>query len=118
MRYITLYKPGEESTAPPTQEVQAKMGQFIQEMAQSGVLIATDGLQHSSKGARVRVSEGRFTVTDGPFTESKELIAGYAIIQVKSKAEAIELTKRFLSIMGKGESEVRLMPDAPAYQRA
>ncbi len=118
MRYITLYKPGEEATAPPSQEVQVKMGQLIQELAQSGVLIATDGLQHSSKGAKVRISNGTFTVTDGPFTETKELIAGYAIMEVKSRAEIIELTKRFLTIMGKGESEVRLMPDAPAYQRA
>ena len=117
MRYITLYKPGEESTTPPTPEEFARMGAFIQELAQSGVLIATDGLQHSSKGARVRISHGAFTVTDGPFTETKELIAGYAIIDVKSKADAIALTKRFLTIMGKGESEVRLMPDTPAYQR-
>jgi hypothetical protein len=118
MRYITLYKPGEESTAPPAPDVIAKMGAFIQELAASGVLLATDGLQHSSKGARVRISNGQFTVTDGPFAEAKELIGGYAIIQVGSKAEAIELTKRFLTIMGKGESEVRLMQDAPAYQRA
>ncbi len=117
MRYMTIYKT-EETTAPPTQGDYEKMGRFIQELAQAGVLVTTDGLQHSSKGARVRISNGKFTVTDGPFTESKELVAGYAIIEVKSKAEAIELTKRFLSLMGKGESEVRLMPDQPAYQRA
>jgi len=57
-------------------------------------------------------------VTDGPFTETKELVAGYAIFEVASKAEIIELTKRFLNIMGRGESEIRLMPDQPAYQRA
>jgi hypothetical protein len=100
------------------QEDYEKMGRFIQELAQRGVLLLTDGLQHTSKGARVRIQNGTFTVTDGPFTEAKEVVAGYAIIDVKTKAEAIELTKRFLSLMGKGESEVRLMPDQPAYQRA
>jgi len=93
----------------------AGMGKFIEEMAKAGVLLATDGLQPSSKGARVRVSGGKFTVTDGPFTETKELIAGYAIVQVKSKDEAIEQAKRFLKLMGEGESEVRQMHDAPAF---
>jgi hypothetical protein len=80
------------------------------------VLIATDGLQPSSKGARVRVSDGKFTVLDGPFTETKELIAGYAIVQAKSKQEAIELAKRFLEVVGEGESEIRLMHDTPAFE--
>jgi hypothetical protein len=116
MRFMTLYKPGKESDAPPTQQEMADMGQFIQELAQAGVLIATDGLQPSSKGTRVRISaDGKFTVTDGPFTETKELVAGYAIIQVNSKEEAIELTKRFLKVVGEGESEIRLMHDAPAF---
>jgi hypothetical protein len=92
------------------------MGKLIGEMAQAGVLIATDGLQPSSKGARVRIgSNGRFTVTDGPFTETKELISGFAIVQAKSKAEAIELAKRFLQTVGEGESEIRLMHDVPAF---
>jgi hypothetical protein len=115
MRFMTLYKPGKESDAPPTQKEMADMGQLIEEMAKAGVLIATDGLQPSSKGARVRISGGKFTVTDGPFTETKELVAGYAIIQAKSKEEAIELTKRFLKVVGEGESEIRLMHDAPAF---
>ena len=92
------------------------MGRFIEEMAKSGVLIATDGLQPSSKGARVRINGGKFTVTDGPFTETKELIAGYAIVEARSKQEAIELAKRFLKVVGEGESEVRLMHDAPAFE--
>ena len=115
MRFMTLYKPGKESDAPPTQKEMADMGQLIEEMAKAGVLIATDGLQPSSKGARVRISDGKFTVTDGPFTEAKELVAGYAIIQAKSKEEAIELTKRFLKVVGEGESEIRLMHDVPAF---
>ena len=112
MRFMMLYKPGTESDAPPSQQEMVALGQLIEEMAKAGVLIATDGLQQSLKGARVRISEGKFTVTDGPFTETKELIAGYAIIQAKSKQEAIELTKRFLQVMGEGESEIRLMQDA------
>jgi hypothetical protein len=115
MRFMMLYKPGTESDAPPSRQEMEAMGQLIQEMAQSGVLIATDGLQASSKGAKVRISDGKFTVTDGPFTETKELIAGYAIVQASSKEEAIELAKRFLKVVGQGESEIRLMHDAAAF---
>jgi hypothetical protein len=81
MRFMMLYKPGRESDAPPTQQEMAAMGQLIEEMAKAGVLIATDGLQPSSKGARVRISGDKFTITDGPFTETKELVAGYAIVE-------------------------------------
>jgi hypothetical protein len=119
MRFITIYRPADtkdmEAGVPPTQDEMATMGAFIEEMARSGVLLATDGLLPSSKGARVRRSKGKVSVTDGPFTESKELIAGFAILQVESKAEAIELTKRFLAIAGDGESEVRQMHDEPAF---
>jgi hypothetical protein len=116
MRFMMLYRPGRESNVPPSQQEIAEMGRFIDEMAKAGVLIATDGLQPSSVGARVRISGGKFTVIDGPFTETKELIAGYAIVQVKSKQEAIELAKRFLKVVGEGESEIRLMHDAPAFE--
>jgi hypothetical protein len=112
---MMLYKPGRETTAPPTQREMADMGRLIEEMAKTGVLLATDGLQPSAKGARVRISGGRFTVSDGPFAETKELIAGYAIVQVESKAKAIELAKRFLTVVGEGESEIRLMHEAPAF---
>ena len=116
MRFMSLYKPGRESDAPPSEQVIAALGSLIEDMAKAGVLIATDGLQPSSKGARVRISDGKFTVTDGPFAETKELIGGYAILNAKSKEEAIELTKRFLSLMGEGECEIRLMQDVPGYQ--
>jgi hypothetical protein len=115
MRYMCLYKPGKEIDAPPTPQEIAAMGQLIDEMTKAGVLIATDGLQSSKKGARVKISNGKFTVTDGPFTETKELIGGFAIVNVSSKEEAIELTKKFLSVVGEGESEVRLMHDVAAY---
>ncbi len=121
MRFMMIYKPEDmtaaESGVPPTEQEMAAMGAFIAEMAQSGVLLLTDGLQPSSKGARVRLSGGKVTVTDGPFTEAKELIAGFAIVEVASKAEAIELARRFLAVAGPGESEIRLMYDTPAYQR-
>jgi hypothetical protein len=118
MRYMTLYKPGVENEMPTEKEM-AAVGQLIQEMAKAGTLILTDGLQSSSKGARVKIdSTGKFTVIDGPFTETKELVGGYAIINAKSKDEAIELTKRFLKAMGRGESEIRLMQDAPAFDAA
>jgi hypothetical protein len=121
MRFMMIYKPADtkdmEAGVAPTQDEMAKMGAFIGELAQSGVLLATDGLQPSSKGARVRLTKGKLTVTDGPFTETKELIAGFAIVQVKSKAEAIELAGRFLKLAGDGESEIRLMHDMPAFPR-
>src|SRR5262249_34861270 len=101
--------PGKEATAPPSAEHIAEMGKFIEQMMKEGVLIATDGLQPSSKGARVRISDGRFTVTDGPFAETKEIIAGFAILEAKNKQEAIEHAKRFPQIMGEGEGEVRPM---------
>jgi hypothetical protein len=113
---MSLYKPGRESDAPPTEQEMAAVGQLIEEFAKAGILIATDGLQSSAKGARVRIDRGKFTVTDGPFSETKELIGGYAILNAKSKEEAIELTKRFLSVMGEGECEIRQMQDVPGFE--
>jgi hypothetical protein len=95
-----------------------EMGKLIEEMTRAGVLIATGGLEHSSTGVRVRKLGDKFTVTDGPFTETKELISGYAIIEAKSNLEAIELAKRFLNVMGEGESEVRPMHPAPELESA
>ena len=117
MRFMTIYKPGFEPDGPPSEQEMAGMSALIAEMMQKGVLVTTDGLQHSRKGTRVSVNNGTFSITDGPFTETKELVAGFAIIEVPSKAEAIEWTKRFLSVVGHGESEIRLMSDAPAAAR-
>jgi hypothetical protein len=107
MRFICFYKPGrpERSTAP-TAEEQATMGKLIGEMAKAGVLLAAEGCLPSQHGARVRIDAGQYTVTEGPFPETKELIAGMCMLQVKSKAEAIEWTKRFLSAVGEGQSEL------------
>ena len=113
MRFLAIYKTEERDT-PPTTEEMARMGTLIDEMTKAGVLLATEGCLPSAKGARVRLSRGKVTVTDGPFTESKELVAGFALFQVSSKAEAIEWTKRFLAVAGDGESEVRQLYDTPA----
>jgi len=112
MRFMCLYKPSQREGVPPSQQELAEMGKLIEEMIRAGVLIATEGCQPSSKGARVRLSGGKFTVTDGPFTEAKELIAGFALIEASSKEEAIEWTKHFLSVAGDGESEIRLLHEA------
>jgi hypothetical protein len=119
MRFMCIYRPADtrrfEAGTPPSQDEVAGMGKLIGDMVKAGVLLATDGLLPSAKGARVRLSGGKFTVTDGPFTEAKELIAGFAIIRVESKAEALEWCERFLKAAGDGESEIRLMWDTPAY---
>ena len=109
MRFMGLLRADRSSEAgePPSMELMQRMGTFIEEITKAGALVATDGLQPSSKGARVKLSGGKVTVTDGPFTESKELIASYAVFDVKSKAEAIEWTTRFLQVLGEGECEIR-----------
>jgi hypothetical protein len=121
MRFMMIYKPadtkGMEAGVPPAQDEIEKMGKFIGELAASGVLLAADGLLSSAKGARVRLSKGKVTVTDGPFTESKELIAGFAIVELKSMTAAVEMAERFLKLAGDGESEIRQMHDVPAFAR-
>ena len=119
MRYMMIYKPANfkdmEAGVPPTQENIGDMVQLIGELSQKGILITTDGLQASSKGARVKQADGKVSVTDGPFTEAKELIGGYAIFQLQSKAEAVQLAERFLKVAGDGEVEIRQMHDNPAF---
>jgi hypothetical protein len=96
MRFMVLVKADKNSEAGvlPSKELLAEMGKFNEELANAGVMLAGEGLQASSKGARVKFSGGKRTVIDGPFAETKELIAGFWIWQVKSKEEAIEWLKR------------------------
>jgi hypothetical protein len=96
MRFMVVVKADKNSEAGvlPSKELLAAMGQLNEEMARAGVLLAAEGLQASSKGARVSFSGQKRIVTDGPFAETKELIAGFWMIQVKSKEEAIEWVKR------------------------
>ena len=88
----------------PTPEMMAEMGAFIAEAMQAGVVVATGALQPT--GTRLHLADGKFSVTDGPFIELKELLAGFAVIQVSSLEEAIEWSKRFRKIVGDGESEI------------
>ena len=98
MRFMCIYRPADtrkvEGGLPPSQDEMAEMGKLIGDMIKAGVLLATDGLLPSSKGVRVRLGGGKFTVTDGPFTEAKELIGGYWIIQASSQEEAVEWARR------------------------
>jgi hypothetical protein len=105
---MSIYR-AKEKNQPPTPEEYAKMGALIEEMTKKGVLIATGGCLPSALGARVRSDGGKFSVSDGPFIETKEVVGGFAIIECKDKSEAIELAKRFLAVAGDGESEVRQM---------
>lgn len=93
-----------EAAAPPSPEFMAEMGQFIGEAVQAGVVVTTGAVQPT--GTRLRLAEGKFSVTDGPFIELKELVGGFAVIQVESLEEAIEWSKRFRKIIGDGETEI------------
>ena len=96
--------PNPETGAPPSPELMAEMGKFIEEATKAGVVVTTGALQ--PKGTRLRLAGGKFTVTDGPFIEAKELTGGFAVIKVESLEEAIEWSKRFRAIVGDGESEI------------
>jgi len=113
-----VYKPSKPEGAPPTEKEMDEMGKYMEESFKSGVLLSAEGCMSSASGARVRLAGGKVTITDGPFTESKELIGGFAIIQAASKQEAIEITKKFLSIAGDGETEVRQLHEVPASAAA
>jgi hypothetical protein len=108
MRYLG-YTLGDPSApiAPPTPELMAEMGSFVEEATKAGVLLATGGVGPLAEATRVSYHDGEFTVLDGPFTEAKELVGGWAMLEVRDKAEAIEWTKRFLAIVGEGESTIR-----------
>src|SRR5215472_10714707 len=98
MRFLSIYKAAERNT-PPTQEEMAAMGKLIEEGMKKGWLLSTEGCLPSALGARVRRSAGKTSVTDGPFTESKELVGGFAILKANSKQEAIELARNFLQVV-------------------
>jgi len=122
MRFMLIVKANAESEAGvmPTKELIADMMKFNESLAKAGVLLGLDGLQASSKGARVKFADGKTTVIDGPFAETKELIAGYWLIQVNSKEEAVEWARRSPNPAGPGKEgviEVRQvfdMSDFPA----
>jgi len=108
MRFMLLVKANDDSEAGvmPSKELVTAMGEFNGEMMKAGILLAGEGLQPSSKGARVKFSGGKRTVIDGPFTETKELIAGFWLIQVRSLDEAIEWARRCPAPMGEDVESV------------
>jgi hypothetical protein len=107
MRFLCIYKPAKPEGTLPTEKDIEKMGAYAEASMKAGVLLATEGCMPSALGARVRLTGGQYTVIDGPFTESKEIIGGFAIIQADSKAEAIKITEEFLAVDGGGEVELR-----------
>jgi hypothetical protein len=111
VKFLSVYKTVERSV-PPTQEEMTRMGKLIEEGMKAGTLLAVEGCMPSVTGARVRQSNGKVTVTDGPFAETKEVIGGLAILQAKSKGHAIELVKEFLGHAEDGECELRQLYEA------
>ena len=124
MRFLMLVKANKDSEAGqmPDEKMLASMGKYNEELQKAGILLDLSGLQPTSKASRVRFSGGKRTVVDGPFTEAKELIAGYWLIQVKSRAEAVEWAKRVP--FEDGEIEIRQLFEledfapSPAIERA
>jgi len=112
MRFLSIYK-SRETGVPPSPEHIETMTKLIEEGMKSGWLVATEGCLPSALGARVRLADSKTTVTDGPFSESKEVIGGFAILDAGSKQEAIQLVKRFLDVAGDGECEIRQIFEAP-----
>lgn len=116
MRFMVIVKANKDSEAGvmPTEKMLADMGKFNEELANAGVMLAGEGLHPSSKGARVKFSGGKPTVIDGPFPETKELVAGYWLWQVKSRDEAIEWLKR-APFEGDTEVEIRQVFEAEDF---
>jgi hypothetical protein len=118
MRFMTIVKSAETS-APPPQGLIDAIGKLGQEAASKGVMVEMGGLLPTAMGGRVRLAGGRLTVTDSPFTEAKEVVGGYAVYAVRSKAEALEWAKRFMALHQEhwkdweGEVEVRQLYDPP-----
>jgi hypothetical protein len=110
MRFMIIRKADKqtETGVMPSTELLAAMGKYMEDMGKAGILLGGEGLQPSSKGARVKFSKGQPKVIDGPFAEAKELIGGYCLIQVKSRQEAIDWVKRWPALDGDGEVELEI----------
>jgi hypothetical protein len=111
MKFLSVYKTTERGV-PPSQEEMTRMGKLIEEGIKAGYLISVEGCLPTSTGARVRLSSGKLTVTDGPFTEAKEVIGGLALLRTNSKEEAVEIAKKFLQVAG--ECELRQLYEEAA----
>lgn len=100
MRFLSLIRVNENTGQVPSERLMHEMGLLIDEMTRNGTLVSTAGLRPTREGVRVRLRAGRITTTDGPFSETNEVIGGYAVLEAPSLQEAVELTKRFLRIHG------------------
>lgn len=101
MRFLSMVRINESAGKKPSQQLMDDMGRLMEEMFKSGKLVDTGGLKPTAEGVRVELAQGgKITVTDGPFSEGKEVIGGYAILEAASKDEAIELTRKFLQVHG------------------
>jgi hypothetical protein len=108
MRFLSMVKLTEGKSSPPSKAMIDAVNQLVQEVAKEGcVMVQSGGLYPTSAGARVRLAGSKITVTDGPFTEAKETILSFALVEVRSKEEVIELSKRFWQIVGNGEGAIR-----------
>ncbi len=114
MRFMIIHKSNEANEAgiPPSKELIEGVRRMVGEAVQQGVLLAGEGVHASSKGARLSHVGGKFTVTDGPFAEAKELIAGFVIVDLPSKQDAIEWAKRYAEVLGEVEIEIRQVVEA------
>jgi hypothetical protein len=117
MKFLSVYKTV-QTDVPPSEEEMARMGKLIEEGMKAGYLLAVEGCLPSAMGARVRLSNGTVKVTDGPFTEAKEVIGGFALFQVNSKAEANEHARHFRQVVGGGECELRQRYEADQNTQA
>jgi hypothetical protein len=100
MQFLSLIRVAEDTGQKPSERLMTEMGQLIDEMTKNGSLIATAGLRPSREGVRLRSNHGKLSRTDGPFTETKEVIGGYALLEAATLGDAIELTRRFLEVHG------------------
>ena len=112
MKFLSVYK-HPETGRPPSQQEMDRMGKLIEEGMKAGWLLAVEGCLPSAMGARIRQDNGSVTITDGPFSESKEVIGGLAILKANSEAEAVQLLKDFLKVAGDGECELRQLYEQP-----
>jgi len=119
MRFLSMIRVDENTGQVPSEQLMQDMGKLIDDMTRAGVLIRTAGLRKTAEGARVRLRKGKLSTVDGPFTETKEVIGGFAILEADSMGQALELTERFLKIHGDAwdiECEVRPL-DGPEFGR-
>jgi hypothetical protein len=108
MRFLG-YTLGDESAPlpPPSPELAEEMGRFVEEATKAGVIVATGGIGPTAMGAKITLRNGEFSVVDGPFAEAKELVGGWALLECRDKDEAVEWSKRFVSVLGEGEVRIR-----------